>query len=497
MKQFYFLTLIGLIVFSGGTSIAEDLDSLFDNTNTYTSDFDYMQTDSSYLSEHFYGQIAIYSALGEKREKHTQVFRLSYRESLSQYDLFIEGEAFNNRRYRKLDIHDNTNQIYTKRSIETESTESDINLREAYIRGNYKYGSITAGKQVLVWGSMNLLSPIDFILPYKLDSRGTGVTKASNRYPLNMITATLYPKPNITLSAHYILESPVSSLIELQTNEDYEFPVADDPDYNNKNRVEFEKQNRNQFALRALYSPNWGSIGLTYFDGINSFTSPTAKGSIKQFDPTDPNALGYKITVDEFKQSRMQAVGIESTVKVSKSLLFKSELLHARYQESVEFDSSNDDDPLGEFLVNNNNSQLHYDSGVNIVSIGLESQPNWGVFEINIASVIPIDPDQQDKLDELQNIESDGGTVAPSLHIARYFFEENRGQLGLYAGMTPGLRFGAALYYTHLFNDTWRMYVSLDQTQNFDDQLDTPENVDSADLMEPSSGVSLGVSYSF
>jgi hypothetical protein len=491
------ITIFSLFLLSSCIGFADDLDSLFDNTNTYTSDFDYMQTDSSYLSDHFYGQVAIYSALAEKREKHTQVLRLSYSESLSQYDLFIEGEAFSNRRYRKFEIHDNTNQVYRKITIETESTESDINLREAYIRGNYKYGSITVGKQILVWGSMNLLSPIDFLLPYKLDSRGTGVTKASNRYPLNMITATLYPKPNITLSAHYILESPVSSLIEPYTNDDYDFPVAGDSDYTNRNRVEFEKQNRNQFALRALYSPNWGSIGLTYFDGINNFTSPTAKGSIKKISPINPSALGYEITVDEFKQSRMQAVGIESTVKVSNSLFFKSELVQARYQESVQFDSSNYDDPLGEFLVNNNNSQLQYDSGVNIVSIGLESQPNWGVFEINIASVIPIDPDQQDKLDELQSIERDDGNIAPSLHIARYFFEENRGQLGLYAGMTPGLRFGAALYYTHLFNDAWRMYVSLDHTQNFDDQLDAPEDVDSTNLMEPSSGASLGVSYSF
>jgi hypothetical protein len=416
---------------------------------------------------------------------------------LSQYDLFIEGEAFNNRLYKTYDMHDNTNQIYRKRSIKTESTESDINLREAYIRGNYKYGSITVGKQVLVWGSMNLLSPIDFILPYKLDSRGTGVTKASNRYPLNMITATLYPKPNITLSAHYILESPVSSLIIPYTNDDYEFPV--EGNYNNifKNRVEFEKQNRNQFALRAVYSPNWGSIGLTYFEGINNFTIPTAKGSIKAFSPSDPKALGYTITVDEFKQSTMRAVGLENTLKLSESWLFKSELLHAQYQESVKFDSSNSDDPLGEFLVNNNNSQLHYDSGVNVVSIGLESQPNWGVFEINIASVIRIDPDLQDKLDELQSIERDGGNIAPSLHIARYFFEESRGQLGLYAGMTPGLRFGAALYYTHLFNDAWRMYVSLDHTSSFDDELETPEELDPEDLMEPSSGASLGVSYSF
>ncbi len=494
MKRFY-LFLISLIIVKGSIAIAEDLDSLFDNTNTYTPDYNYMQTDSSYLAEHFYGQIAIYSAMAENREKHTQVFRLSYTESLSQYDLFIEGEAFNNRRYRRIGLHDNTNQTYRKITIESESTESKIHLREAYIRSNYKYGSITAGKQILVWGSMNLLSPIDFILPYKLDSRGTGITKASNRYPLNMITATVYPKPTITLSAHYILESPVSSLIEPQTNDDYEFPVDDQTII--RNRVKFEKQNQNQFALRAVYSPNWGSIGLTYFEGINNFTNPTAKGSIKAFTPSNSDALGYTITVDEFKQSTMRAVGLENTLKLSESWLFKSELLHAQYQESVEFFSSNRDNPLGEFLVNNNNSQLHYDSGINIVSIGLESQPNWGVFEINIASVMPIDPDQQAKLDELQSIERDNGNVAPSLHIARYFFEENNGQLGLYAGMTPGLRFGAALYYTHLFNDAWRMYVSLDHTQNFDDQLDTPENVDSTDLMEPSSGFSLGVSYSF
>lgn len=494
MRSFY-LFLISLIIVKASIAIAEDLDSLFDNTNTYTPGYNYMQTDSSYLSDHFYGQIAIYSALAENREKHTQVLRLSYSESLSQYDLFIEGEAFNNRRYRKISIHDYTSQNYRKITIESESTESKIHLREAYIRGNYKYGSITAGKQILVWGSMNLLSPIDFILPYKLDSRGTGITKASNRYPLNMITATVYPKPTITLSAHYILESPVSSLIEPQTNEDYEFPVDDQTII--RNRVKFEKQNRNQFALRALYSPNWGSIGLTYFEGINNFTPPTAKGSIKAFTPSDPNALGYTITVDEFKQSTMRALGLENTLKLSESWLFKSELLHAQYQESVEFSTSNRDNPLGEFLVNNNNGQLHYDSGMNIVSIGLESQPNWGVFEINIASVMPIDPDQQAKLDELQSIERDGGNVAPSVHIARYFFEENKGQLGLYAGMTPGLRFGAALYYTHIFNDAWRMYVSLDHTQNFDDQLDTPDNVDSTDLMEPSSGFSLGVSYSF
>ena len=511
MKQFYLLSLIGLIVFSGSVSIAEDLDSLFDNTSPYTSNFEYMRTDSSYLSDHFYGQVAAYGSFSNNRELNSQVVRLTYKDTIRNYDFMIEAEAFNTQLKRTF-IIEGYDQYDRKYDVTFKNSESRLNMREAYIRINYPKANIALGKQILVWGQMNMLSPVDFILPYKVDSRGIGMTKAENRYPLNMLSVHWHPKSTITLSGHYILESPVSDLLTSATKEDYQYNTFDSSTNTFQNQYEsFKKPNQHQVAFRGSYSPNWGTLAVTYFDGVNSFSMPYAKGSVR--DSGLGNSFGspgyygsnpYYIHTESYELSNTQAVGLEGSKKISQSLVLKSEIVHYSYKESIDMMTSGelhgDERKLAEWLIANNDSKIYFDNTAKVFSLGLEGNYGWGLFEINILAFQLDQQDRRDKLDELERINRTNMPVIPSIHVAKYFGSTNQGLLGLYAGMMGSLRQGVALYYTHIFNDVWRLLISAENVQALSDNTDQPKLEGRDEIaMESynSSGFSLGVSYSF
>ena len=108
--------------------------------------------------------------------------------------------------------------------------------------------------------------------------------------------------------------------------------------------------------------------------------------------------------------------------------------------------------------------------------------------------------DRRDKLDELERKDNIGMPFIPSIHVAKYFGSTNQGLLGLYAGMMGSLRQGAALYYTHIFNDVWRLLIAAESVQALSDNTDQPKLEGRDEIaMESynSSGFSLGVSYSF
>lgn len=515
------ITIFSLFLLSSCIGFADDLDNLFDNTNTYSSDSDYMQTDSSYLSDHFYGQVAAYGSFSNNRELNSQVLRLTYKDTIRNYDFMFEAEAFNTQLKRTFIVEDNSimscqgagctipDRTY---DVTFKNSESRLNMREAYIRINYPKANIALGKQILVWGQMNMLSPVDFILPYKVDSRGIGMTKAENRYPLNMLSVHWHPKSTITLSGHYILESPVSDLLTSATKEDYQYNTFDSSTNTFPNQYEsFKKPNQHQVAFRGSYSPNWGTLAVTYFDGVNSFSMPYAKGSIR--DSGLGNSFGspgyygsnpYYIHTESYELSNTQAVGIEGSKKISQSLVLKSEIVHYSYKESIidmnSGEQYGDKRKLAEWLIANNDSKIYFDSTAKVFSLGLEGNYGWGLFEINILAFQLDQQDRRDKLDELERINRTNMPAIPSIHVAKYFGSTNQGLLGLYAGMMGSLRQGAALYYTHIFNDVWRLLIAAENVQALSDNTDQPKLEGKDEIaMESynSSGFSLGVSYSF
>ncbi len=62
------------------------------------------------------------------------------------------------------------------------------------------------GWHTIVWGQLYFLSPVDFVLPFRLGSTGLGLTKADNRNPQLAGIFYFFPSQWLELQAYFFPE---------------------------------------------------------------------------------------------------------------------------------------------------------------------------------------------------------------------------------------------------------------------------------------------------
>ena len=123
------------------------------------------------------------------------------------------------------------NTIYTKYEIISNSTDQviesgDVELpyqslafRQAYVDiYPIKGVTIAAGKQTIVWGQLDIFSPVDFLLPIDINPMGFSLVKADNRMPQTTVKVSYYPLSNVEFSGYLFPtyeESPLFKNIDM------------------------------------------------------------------------------------------------------------------------------------------------------------------------------------------------------------------------------------------------------------------------------------------
>ncbi|MEK9657544.1 MAG: hypothetical protein VW378_04140 [bacterium] len=133
-------------------------------------------------------------------------------------------------------------------------------FRELYIKRSLSPKlEFRAGKQLVIWGQMPLMSMVDYILPRAFSKTPSSVTKLDNRVSLDTFSLSYYPVSSLELTAY------VFNKIELPTWQIDAVELFLDHQNNN---IIYEDQ-RKPFAVRGLWRHPSVSVGITYFKGMH------------------------------------------------------------------------------------------------------------------------------------------------------------------------------------------------------------------------------------
>ena len=221
-----------------------------------------------------------------------------------------------------------------KRTREVQSDGTEIS--EAYVAFEpLPWLTVSAGRRKVVWGQFDVFSPVSFNLPFTTKNIGTDFSKVNFALPQNNIQLSFAPHERVEVQAYYFHKTMIDPLVaEFVENEYMEDDrITGDP------VTEDNFEDHDQYALRVLFYPDWGTIGLTYLDGRNTFTwieekqMVESRGTDCPMVPGDPDSMGMRMMrVSECYDStispqipELQMYGIEATIPLQQ-WTFKAEL---------------------------------------------------------------------------------------------------------------------------------------------------------------------------
>ncbi len=404
-----------------------------------------------YWDSHFIGQVSTLFQKGSTRQKSAYLLRLRYEEKVSFLSAVIEGDAY----------HTNLDNTYTLSNggsnddIKVKKKTEDVLMREAYIKTNVGDKAVlSVGSQIIVWGQSDVFSPIDFFLPYQLDDRGFSINKADNRKPQKMIKLDAYPIKNMVLTGYYMPKFTPSDFINQDLNR-----------LEDGMRLTIPK--KSQKAVRLLYQPEWFTIGFTYLDGVSPWGLYKKGSVIQEYDDR------YNANLDLWTMADMKMKAIEISKPIGNTAI---KLEAAQFKDLYNPDGFEYTQSILEWLYRNNNKKSYIPRKITLLGTAIDGHYDWGILNFYVAYPLITYDSKYDSLLKLENKDEEEIPLF-GLHVGKYLGQDKKMILGGYAGMVS-LSFGAAIYYTYEFLESWRIGIGIDYVMNFSDETSRPENKD-------------------
>ena len=98
---------------------------------------------------------------------------------------------------------------------ETKVTDNIFDLREAYIQWQpTDFATVTLGRQNLVWGQFDFLSPIGFLLPFRNTNTSSRPNRADFSFAQDAVSVSLFPTGNSELQLITVPEMRIDQSVE-------------------------------------------------------------------------------------------------------------------------------------------------------------------------------------------------------------------------------------------------------------------------------------------
>ena len=429
---------------------------------------------STYLEKVLSGEI------GFSWSQNTNTKRISYFAIVRYEDLFfdfikakLEYRHTTTKLQRELTRRTFADDPTLPQTKTVEKTYTSNALREAYVDINFgRYGSLSVGRQVLVWGQFEGFSPIDMVMPHDYSTGTASMTKVQNRLPQDAVVLNLFPIENLKISGYYFPHITRDPMIE----EFYKDGVLyyDDELFSARTLDQPDEDEDYQTALRIMYYGNKWTVGYTRYDGWEMGYSEN-----EHLEP-HPTEADRMFLMPHPKIERFQSEGWEFAIPSNK-WTWKFETMVAK--RSLELDDVsfyNISFATGEradflnWVINENDSKYYVPVWYRTTVIGFDYSSkrwntNFSMFNINSSFAgseahkrykQSYDINGQDYKDSL----FPEWLYVPLVHTTRYFDDEKSSAIGAGFGIY-GESFKAYTYFKDTKDDIFSYGISYEVTQ--------------------------------
>lgn len=466
----FFLVLSPVVV------LAEDILSDLEGQTTIEATQAEESSLDKFWDEHGSAMIGGFYLSGGKSGKQLAFFKAGFNYEWRLVKLNLEGSVLSSKTTLGVKT-DNSEQNRDSITID----RNRLRLISAYLDFKLRDNvSVAVGRQSIVWGQFDIFSPVDFALPMDFDFAGQSIGKLGNRNPQDTVKVSWFPIESLEVQGYYFptLENMWKNSGEVFGDGGLIFPDGEHDD---------------QSAIRVLYYHDWGTIGLTYYDGFNHFWP----SQISDYDPVSGNRSNER---NEVYRNRM--IGFELAKPVGR-YTYKIEVARHENIEELRLPSTNGNS-FAEYvtwLAQHNNNQLYVQSDVYFSAIGVDADlDNWKYSLSLINRTIAYDSIQQQGVDlsdanDIFSGDNDSmGNTFP-MFFAQYFFQEERtSHVGFGVGMLSGF-IGITVYYSREVVEALNIFAGVEMGRYWGDN--NTEEDDDVELEEFIGGPKVGLSYQF
>jgi len=358
-----------------------------------------------------------------------------------------------------------------ERSLKVISIDTDI--AEAFVHYAPTDGVLVhVGRRQHVWGQFDLFSPVSILLPLRYGNNAVDFKKKNFLVPQDSASLAWFITPNVELQGHFFINTEIDSLLS---------------DVIEEFGGERDVEDHRQYAMRLLYRPSWGTVGLTLY-----------KGRLSAFYYENARLMADGgIDDEQIDLAPLSAYALELAVPVG-SWVWKAEVVYQKTREDITplispMGNSDVDRATRAYVayVRERNGGS-FTSEVDRVLVGLGADARVQGWVVNLGLYM-LKAFYDDKGDTLRRLErgagrdnSDDFIIFPGVNVARRFGRDERYTTGLVGGLI-GPILGVSLYGTMRIGDNLTLYGSGEFVSTLADTF-----IDEANQNEGA-----GVSYSF
>lgn len=378
--------------------------------------------------------------------------------------------------------------------------DNELIWREAHAKFNIGEDlQFLAGWHTIVWGQLDFLSPVDFVLPFRLGSTGLGITKADNRNPQLAGILYYFPAAWLELQAYFFPDLGIESAF--LNNFEEEVPESKSP-YVDTRPVELPTgSERYRYAGRILFYLDQLTLGFTYYQGFFQFGSDE---NLRLSEGTKNSATIYNLR-GESTLRPLSSFGIESAYPVGK-WVWKMDSIYLPLTENLGLDVEDYNNqilgylPQDEFfdkrksyidwILKDNGAKLEISDDVILSTIGVDADLDRWLLNLGILFFFTGRSSSEKEgfrlYQEAEDLEespfaSEEFFGAPIVNVAYYLSDKKKDAVGLAAGfLNTGA--GLILYTAQEYFESLRLALSLEYLILFSNGL---VNVEGYQLESP------------
>ncbi|MCH9853876.1 MAG: hypothetical protein K0U45_10300 [Alphaproteobacteria bacterium] len=477
-----------------------DEESLLVDEEDTKSDFD--------LRDYFIGEVGYNNAQNISAERIGAIINLGVDVPLQKGRLYLNYGATQStltlkQRLDEIVVQDSNLSLPTTRTIEIENRQ--FLLKEGFVQHSISsFGTISVGRLRNAWGQFELYSPSAAMLPVNTTITTLIPSKLDFIYAQDQLKLSLFPNPKMEVQLYAMNDLRTDPVVDTSfsrwlgpvdiNDDDFvngDFNASNVEDILLNNQGSELNQDTTQSALRLLFYPDWGTLGITYHQGINGsepiLRAPVGRvqGNINPINQQRPEIIS-----SEFKDARQSffyypegtLFGLEVSVPVG-AWTWRYEYAKIDSIQGLGFNGTINLSKNGEFTqgeafenaINARSGLLQgtslYHATSDIQALGfLYEQGAWYGSVMLLSRTLPKPKNASDKeivrlyesLEAETGITTDPITTLPLVSLFRSSGDEKQHRYGLNLGAVGGSG-GIALIYRYNITESLNVALSIGQ----------------------------------